>query len=148
MVSSYGITWGREIVFFKWLKEEGKKEATAPTLSSSLWKQTKKRTFCFLQSFSSAKCPPNLITKFQSNGKKQRKLNIYQKVYLHIFPFFYISHSLAASYGSCGSYEVSWDDPVRNNNFQYHLKKERQNEQYRQENLHELFTVHRQMSSK
>ena len=38
----------------------------------------------------------------------------------YISPFFYISHNLAASYGSCGSYEFSWDDPVRNNNFQYH----------------------------
>ena len=128
------------------LMVEGRREKRRPQLPHSQvlsenWSKERGLSVSF-QSFSSAKCPPTLKTKFQSNGKKQRKLNIYQKVYSHISPFFYISHNLAASYGSCGSYEVSWDDPVHNNNFQYHLKKERQNEQYRQENLNELFIVH------
>lgn len=47
------------------------------------------------------------------------------KEYLHIFPSFGINHNLTASYESSGFYEVSWDDPGHNNNFQYHLKDKR-----------------------
>lgn len=111
--------------FLKWLKEEGKKETTGPKLSSFLWRIKQKEEFVFFCNFSSTKCPLTLKTKFQSSSLKKKKKNqwiFYQKAYSHIFPSFYISHNLAASYASCGFYEVSWGDPVHNNNFQYHLK--------------------------
>lgn len=46
---------------------------------------------------------------------------IFYCLYLHKFPFFCISHSLAASCESFGSCEVSLDALVHSNSFQYHL---------------------------
>lgn len=101
------------------------KKLQLPHTLFSLKNKTKKEFSIFFQTFSSVKCPPKGINEVSKQLIQEKHktlvLNIYQKVYSRIFPFFYISHNLAASYESCGFYAVSWDDPVHNNNFQYHL---------------------------
>lgn len=100
------------------------KGATAPKLGF-LWKKKRKKKKKDKRSVFFQIHQLNALQRESLKTATKMVLGVYQQLYSHIFPFFCISHNLTASYESCGSYEVSWDVPVHNSSFQYHLKQKR-----------------------